>query len=76
MFSFKDYQKDQEFPLLTEKLLSCKLKSLRVNFMTLEDPILNLYKTDNFAKTIDEYLALPKNNVFFHPPSSGKLPTS
>jgi hypothetical protein len=70
LFSFKDYKKDQEFPLITEKLKSCNLRSLKVNFMSCEEPIINLYKTDNFEKTIGEYLALPKNNVFFHPPSS------
>jgi hypothetical protein len=32
-----------------------------------------MYKTDNFKKTIEEYLNLPKNSVFFHPPSTGNF---
>jgi hypothetical protein len=64
------YNKAEEIDHLKQKLKKSDLRSLKVNFLTLNTPILNLYKTENFQKTMEEFLNLPKNMVFYHPPSN------
>lgn len=53
------------------KLSKGEIISLEHSFMDEEDSVLILYSCDDLLYTIQEYLKLDKNHVFFHPPSVG-----
>lgn len=57
---------------IKKKIFSSDFFSLKNTFINEEDSVLILYTCDDLQYTIQEYLKLEKNTVFFHSPTISK----